>query len=295
MPANRALLDDSDILALGDEAMRAYVVPCLVAVRQDYFVYVQDVALVADQSEYAISYRALGRSLRDLKVVDSTASQVRDLQKVSLEDAHLFSSDNSAIRPYAFHFQGDKIVLVPTPQSSNNLSLRQFIELPPNKLVEVGDAALITGISGGDVTTSGVPTTFSTSTPLDFIAGRQGNATRSFDKTPTNIAGSVITFATTDIPSTLVVGDYISLAEESPVLQIPDDCFPWFVTKTARRCLYAISDFEGDSRLDEADREEKKNLLKILEPRIRGEATKIVNRSSLVRQGRFYYGRGVIF
>lgn len=293
MPANRALLEDEDILALGDECMRGYIVPCLVSVRQDYFVYVQDTALVADQAEYQIGYRALGRSLRDLKVVDDSSLIVRDLQKISLEDAHLFTTSTGS-SPYGFHFQGDKIIVLPTPASSGGL-LRQFIELPPNKLVTAGSAAQITAISGGDITVSAVPTTFSTSTPLDFIAGKQGNATRSFDKTPTNIAGLILTFATADVPSTLAVGDYIALAEESPVLQIPDDCFPWLVTKTGRRCLYAISDFEGSSRLEEDDREEEKNLKQLLEPRVRGETTKIINRHSLARQGRFNYGRGIIF
>lgn len=294
MPENQALLDDAAILSLGDECLKAYIVPCLISIRQDYFVYVQDQSLTSGTSEYAIPYRALGRSLRDIKVIDSTVSTVRDLVKIDLEDAHLFASDNSTIRPYGFHFQGDKIVLIPAPQSAN-LSLRFFFELPPNNLVEVGDAATITGISGADITVNAVPTTFSTSTATDFIAGRQGNSTRAFDKTPTNIAGTTITYATADIPSTLVVGDYIALAQESPVLQIPDDAYPWLVTKTSRRCLYSISDFEGYSRLGEDDAEEEKRLKIVLEPRIRGETTKIINRFSLARQGRFYYGRGIIF
>ena len=294
MPENQALLSDEAILEIGDEVMRAYVVPTLISVRQDYFVYVSDTTLVVDQTDYAIPYRALGRSLRDLKVVDTTSTTVRDLVKIDLEDAHLFTNDNSQVRPYGFHFFGDQVRLQPSPQTTN-LALRFFFELPPNKLVTVGSAATITGISGGDITVNAVPTTFSTSTATDFIAGKQGNATRAFDKTPTNIAGTTISYATADVPSTLAVGDYIALAEESPVLQIPDDMFPWMVTKTGRRVLYAIGDFEGDSRLQEADSEEEKNLLKILEPRIRGETTKIVNRFSLARQGRFYYGRGIIF
>ena len=67
MPAQQSLLDDDDILSLGDECLTAYVVPMLVSIRQDYFVYVQDTPLVSGQSNYDIPYRALGRSLRDLK------------------------------------------------------------------------------------------------------------------------------------------------------------------------------------------------------------------------------------
>lgn len=295
MPENQALLDDPAILALGDECLKAYIVPCLISVRQDYFVYVIDEAMTQGISEYPIPYRALGRSLRDLKVIDSSASNVRDLIKIDLEDAHLFTNDSTS-SPYGFHFQGDKIAIVPVP-ASTTASLRFFIELPPNNLVGVGSSATITGISGKDITVNAVPTSFSTSAANDFIAGRQGFATRAFDKTPTNIAGSIITYATADIPSTLAVGDFIALAEESPVIQIPADAYPWLVTKTSRRCLYAISDFEGYSRLAEDDAEEEKRLKIIFEPRIRGETTKIINRSSLVRQGRSLYGTrgGLIF
>lgn len=298
MPENQALLSDTDILELGNEVIRSYVVPCLISVRQDYFVYVLDTSLVSGTTDYDIPYRALGRSLRDLKVVDTSVTEIRDMVKVDLEDAHLYTNENSNTNPYAFHFLGDRIKVVPSPTSSN-LSLRFFFELPPNELTAISAAAKITGISAGatttDVTVDAVPSTFSTTAANDFIAGVQGNATRSFDKTPTNVAGAVLTYINADIPSTLVVGDYIALAQETPVLQIPDDAYAWTVTKTAKRVLYTISDFEGHDRLNEDDNTEQKNLKMILEPRIRGENTKIVNRHSLARQGRFYYGRGIIF
>lgn len=294
IPAQQALIDDDDILDLGDECLAAYVVPMIISTRQDYFVYVQDTVLVVGQSLYDIPYRAVGRSLRDLKVVDTNETLVRDMVKIDLEDAHLYSNESSSVRPYGFHFQGDKINILPAAQTTD-LALRIFFELPPNKLVTVSSAGQVTAISGGDITVDSAPPTITTLTATDFIAGKQGNFTRSFDKTPTNVAGNIITYATADIPATLVVGDYIALAEQSPVIQVPDDCYPWLVTKTARRVLYAISDFEGYDRLEKDDKEEEKRLLKVLEPRTRGETTKIVNRFSIARQGRFSYGRGIIF
>lgn len=302
MPENQALLADTDILELGNDVIRSYIVPCIISVRQDYFIYIQDQALTAGTQDYDIPYRALARGLRDMKIVDSNVSIVRDLVKVDLEDAHLFSNDNNSVNPYGFHFLGDKVRIVPPPSTGTTMSIRFFIELPPNDLIEFSNAATITGISGDfdsdptiSVTVGAVPSAFTVSSSYDFIAGKQGNFTRAFDKTPSSLAGLTLTFATADVPSTLAVGDYVSLAGQSPVLQLPDDAFAWTVTKTARRCLSSISDFEGDGRLQEDDSAEEKNLKQVLEPRIRGETTKIINRFSLVRQGRFYYGRGIIF
>ena len=295
MPAQQSLLSDPAILSLGDDCIASYIAPMLVTTMQDYFVYVVDVPLVSGQSSYDIPYRAMGRTLRDLKaIITSNPDNVRNMVKISLEDAHLFRTNVGTSSPYGFHFQGDKIVVVPEPTDATN-SLRIFFELPPNKMIEVGDAGLITGISGGDITVSSTPSSFSTSSLTDFIAGRQGNATRSFDIAPTNIAGNIITYAIADVPSTLVVGDYIALAEQTPVLQIPDSCFPWLVTKTGRRVLNAIGDFEGYRALDDDDKDEELRLSKILQPRITGEQTKIVNRYGLARQGRSIYGRRILF
>ena len=63
-------------------------------------------------------------------------------------------------------------------------------------------------------------------------------------------AGDVQITVTTP-PSSLVVGDYISLAEETPVLQLPDEAFTYLVLLTAKRCLYSIGDYEGMKGIDE--------------------------------------------
>ena len=120
IPASQSLLLDADILAMADDEIKASMVPLLTAARQDYFVTSVNVATVADQESYAVPYRAVGRGLRDLKIVDS-AGLVRDVGLVTIEDAHR-AIDSSSVS--GFFFKGDSVVLVPAPADA--LSSIQF-------------------------------------------------------------------------------------------------------------------------------------------------------------------------
>jgi hypothetical protein len=61
------------------------------------------------------------------------------------------------------------------------------------------------------------------------------------------------------------------------VLQIPDAAEPYLVTLTAMEILQAIGDFEGVGALKETRDLQDKNIKMLLEPRVEGEATPIIN------------------
>lgn len=240
------------------------------------------------KSEYSIPYRAIGRTLRDLKLVDSTGQSKRDLNMIALEDEHMFLFSSE---PEGFYFMGDKIILVPAAKS-NVQTLEKWWLLPPGKFVKTSDAAQVTAISSPSITVNAVPSTISTGTVIDFIAGKSGNETLGMDVTVSNISGTTLTFAAADIPDDLAVGDWISVAETSPVLQIPNETHKYLETETAFLALKAIGDMEAAEGLMKEASEEIKNVKILLEPRIVGEQTKIINRRSLLRGARTRYRRG---
>jgi hypothetical protein len=128
---------------------------------------------------------------------------------------------------------------------------------------------------------------------VDFVKGTSGNSTLAMDKTISSVASTVITFAANAVPSTLAAGDYITMAGTSPVLQLPNECYPLVETRVAQRILFAGGDFDGAKMLDDAVKEEEKNLKMLLEPRIQGEPTIILNRSGLLRGRRAGMRRGL--
>jgi hypothetical protein len=287
IPASQPLMSDSDFLSLADDVIASKMVPMISATRQDFFVTSTLVDCVSGTSTYSIPYRAVGRALRDLKLIDSSGSK-RSLVLLQLEDEHMFSGSGT---PHGFYFKGDKIVIVPTPNSSD-YDLEEWYEFMPSSLVTVASSSVVSSATTTVVTVDQVPTGIIAGVTVDFIQGISGNSLLAFDKTVQAVTSTTITFNSGDIPLALGAGDYIALAQQSPVIMLPDEAYPLLETHTSIRVLNAIGDFEGADRLREDAKEEEKNLLKILEPRITGENAKIINRNSLLRGSRNAYRRG---
>lgn len=296
IPANQVLLEDSDMLAIADSIISSKMVPLFESVNQDYFVTMTSVPLVASTSEYDIPYRSVGRGLRDLKIKDSATDEtyVRSLAKIAIEDIQLVLGNSTTS---GFYFKGDRIVLVPPVSSATQTDyLEMWYRIAPSKLVQTSATSTVVTVGDTDVTVDAVPSTITTLTPIDFVQGKSGNRIYDIDITPTAASGTTISFASGEIPDDLTAGDYISLAGYAPVAtMLPDESYSLLESLVAKRCLKAIGDFEGSREINEDISDEQKGLLKLIEPRIEGEPTIIVNRDGLVRGGRatqrrWFYG-----
>lgn len=291
IPASQRLLEDTDILAICDTVTMEKLVPEIISLRQNYFVTSSDVALTDGTDTYSIPYRAIGRTLRDLKIKYSDG-QKSDLSLVDLEDEHYLGAVTGF--PRSFYFKGDKIVLVPPPGAG--LTLEMWWEMPPSLLIKEDQAAKVISTSGDDITVDSVPPSITLSTDLDFIEGKAGFCTYAYDITPINIVGTTITFSAGALDNlTITAGDYLSVVETTPLVQLPRECQPFLETLAARRVLQAIGDFEGLKMLSPDEDDDLKQMRRLLEPRIRGEATKITHRNGLLRGVTSRYRRGVIF
>jgi hypothetical protein len=290
LPSNQAVIEDTDVLAIADSIVSSEIIPLLESINQEYFVTTSTSSLVASQSVYPIPYRAIGRTIRELKIVD-TNNYVRNVAQIALEDAHVYDANTTTI---GFYFIGDQIRLVPDVPSTLSISqsLQFWWRMPPNSLCASTSAAQVTSIGSTTINVSSVPSNLTVGSSIDFIQGKSGSSIYSIDQTITNIAGTTITFGASVIPTTapnaLAVGDYISLAGTSPVLNfIPNECYSYFETLVCERVLQSIGDFDGAMVLAPIIGREKENILKILSPRIDGEPIIIINRSGLVRGNKF--------
>lgn len=287
IPANQSLLGDSDILDIADDSISEDIMPMLIAAQQNYFVYPAETALVPGQESYPIPYRAVGRGLRDLKIsIDGTTSGINSLTQIELEHRYQFALSGN---PVGYFFQGDKIILVPTPESSSQL-LMYWYEVPPNKLVLPTKAAKVTSISVGatntDIVVDLVPNTFLANTEVDIIQGKSGNSILNFDSVITNIAGTTLTFVNAAVSTDIVVGDYIALSGESPVIQIPNEARSLLETLTGIGVLEAIGDFDGANALSSKMKSSMDNFKKLIEPRNQGSTRKIVQGMNSLLRGR---------
>lgn len=288
IPANQPLMTDQNMLDLANDVIRDRMVPLFLSVNQNYFVTYVDLPMTQGKKKYPIHYRAIGRALRDLKLKHTLDSiRMVDMRLIALEDEHLFINQTL---PTGFYFSGDSIMVVPEPNASTYI-LRQYFNLQPNKLVTMDQAARVTGVSGNILTVDTLPSTIQAGVLVDFIEGRSGCSTMAYDVPVAGASGNQITFALASQLIDVMPGDYVALAQETPVMQLPDEAQQLLETATADRVLYAIGDYEGSAALQKDAKIQETNLLKIVQPRIEGEQTKIINRNGLLRGRGYNYWR----
>lgn len=290
IPASQSLLQDVDILAMADEELASKCLPMIVAQRQEYLVYEQaPIDMVPGQERYDIPPRAAGRTIRELHIRDHTNFEW-NLPLVNLEDANQWTRLG---QPTGFYFNADDIVIVPMPESGTTWQLLMWYEVRPSRLVPLNQAGLVTAINGNQVTIAASPSTFVSGAKVDMLKGTSSGWFKALDRTIVDNTLNVLTFATAaDVPDTLIAGDYIALAEQSPVMQLPDEMFTYLRDLTAIRVLEAVSDYEGAAVIKERSAALRQELARLFAPRTQGENTKIIHRNGLLRGNTYRYGRG---
>ena len=270
-PANQSTFGTSDILELGDEVIKTTILPAILNVREEYYVFYKDHTIVAGQSAYVIPSRAIGLSVREIQLIDSNGN-VNNLPRTSLDRLHFFSPSGSG--PDVFYLRGDNIVLLPTPTAAMG-TLRVWYSLRPGKLVEVTEAAVVSAIdtTTNIITVTTIPSTWATGNSFDLISASGSHRHLSIDLTSTLVSGTAITLPS--LPSDLAVGDYVALSGESPLVQMPPDFQPILATLIAAEMLLAMNQPSGEKVYAKG----LKNLevaQDLLTPRVVGEEELIV-------------------
>lgn len=284
IPASQVRFTNTDLLAFADEELETYVMPMITDQRQEYFVRKDLVPLVANQAEYKIPSRAVGRTLRHIRLITTDSEVVKDLSFVMPEDDRANSSTNGG-DPWAYTVRGDYIVILPTPTLAN-YNIEMYYELAPSKLVESDRTATVASfdLTTGAVTINASNSNFTTGLSMDIIDGTSGNNCKAIDIDNTNVSGANLTFTAADLPANLAVGDYVTLANESSVLQIPNELTQVLVQAVICRITEALGDFEGlqvaMARLDRII----KSATQIITPRVESKAPVVINRNGLLPQ-----------
>lgn len=104
---------------------------------------------------------------------------------------------------------------------------------------------------------------------------------------PTLLFSQVITNTpSTVIPDELVIGDYIALAEECIIPNIPTDLHSMLAQRIACRCLEALGDAAGLQAANAKLAEMEIKTGQLIDNRVEGAPLKVVNRHGFLRQSR---------
>ncbi len=290
-PTSQITLTDTNLLAYLEAIVRLELASLIDEVNQEFFVRDVVVPFVASTQEYRIPYRAMGRALRDIKFYDSTSNRYSPMAMIKLEDAYsdYTNGGNFGSQFGAFYIKGDKIVILNEVPSvvPTGYSMKLWYKLIPSYPCLANDAAQVVSVSDPTVVVDAVPSNLTTGTLIDFIEGDAGCELYDIDQTITNIAGTTLTFGTGVVPSGLQAGDWISLRQTSPVVNmIPDESQGYLANKLAQLILKSVGDEVGANAIDKDVTMQEKQLLKMIAPRVQGKPQIIINRRNLTRQGR---------
>lgn len=240
-------------------------------VREEYLVVNEDVTVTAGTSEYYIPERAVGGKLRDVAFADGNGGY-KPLTRLEPENIDVITSDSSGIGGY--YLLGNKIVLAGSPSGTMRVSYYQR----PNRVVATTAVGEITAINTSTrvVTVSTVPSTFTTSLSYDFVKGKPGFDTLGKDFSASAVGASSVTFSST-LPTGLAVGDFVCLAQETPVAQLPVELHSLLAQRVSATILHALGDPKAKAAYELAADMEKR-LLKILSPRTEGSNRYVMNR-----------------
>lgn len=278
LPSNTDTLSTTDFLAIATEELQTYVFKVLLAVREEYAVAFYDQALSAGTSAYKLPSRAVGGKLRNAQLYDSASGSYTQL--VRLEPEHVTDIlDRGNVS--AFYLQGDDIVFMPVPSSAVTVRLTYFRR--PSALVATSAVGTSTTIGSATMTISSTPAAFTASQTYDIVRAKPPFSILAQDLSASSVAGNVVTFTlpagVTSIVTSygVAAGDYVCLAGESPVAQIPVELHPLLSQRTVYKCLEALGDDKSQMAEAAADKM-RQDALTLLTPRVEGTARPIVNR-----------------
>jgi len=292
LPDAQNLFTPADLIAFASDELSSTIEPLVHSVQQEYWVVRQDIPLVMNQTNYLIPVRGIANGLRLITLLDMGGNEIIFplLRPEMTASAYNWLSPYSTATLCGFELEDDHIVVFPSSVVTNpTMSVRFRFERQPSILCATTEAAQITAIAGNVATVNNIPSDWLVTDKFDIIKGSIAFVSRGDDLTVTNlnVGTSQITF-TNPIPSTVVVGDWISEANTSPIAQIPFQMFPYLAQSVAVLVLAALGDSQALTDAKNLKAQMKEDVLKLLQPRDMGNVQTVVNKGGLFESGSYW-------
>ena len=234
-------------------------------------------ALNGQQNQtFNIPHRAVGMQLREISA--TIGGQEINMPRYDIEDRIY---ENGGGNVFGFDLTNNQINV----RGSGSGTMNIYYYLRPGDLVKSNQARQIQVIDAVNkqLTVASPPSTWSTATKFDVIRSVAGYGHKSIDLTINNIdsATGLITFDA-DFPAdgwqAFEVGDWLAVAEQSPVPQIPLEWQEYLAESVVCYIMSSIGDAEGFNRASARKEELKKLALDTISARVDGQSRKIVPR-----------------
>lgn len=290
VPDNQNTFTDQDFIDLMNEEMMIGLVPSILQMKEEYFMFKQITPLVSSKSKYPVPERALANKLREVCFRDSTDKLVGneyEMTQIAIDDRYTGLSNGTGSADFTgfrrFYMMGSDLVLHPSVGPSPYGSLAFYYYLRPNTLVKESLVAAITNINRttGNITVSSVPSGYDVDFTYDFVKAKSPHNILDIDVPVTNIntLSKIITLSASSIPADLEIGDYMPLSGQSCIPNVPTELHMVLAQRVAQRVLEALGDTEGLNNANAKVLEMENKLTSMISSRVEGAPRKVVNRA----------------
>jgi hypothetical protein len=299
-PNAAGAIQPADVITFLDEEMRSTIVPLVLAAQEEFWVKNFDQHIVSGTYNYTIPPRAAFAMWRDVVFVDTNGMEF-NLTDLAPEYLKLTfpAGGNPPLYVFGFMLANDQIILWP-PNSGvpTQYLLRMKIKRRPNNLTSSDNCGQITAINTGTfvVTLDNADTTWTSATTFDIIPNSPQFTSRQDDQTVSAVslpAGGpyTLTFsspgtnpvtgaALPELPTGLVMGDWVCPSMMSCVPQIPYDMFPLLAQRGAIKILESLGDTQNLTIAERRYQDMAVDFARTVSPRIDGTPKKIINRNT---------------
>lgn len=220
---------DEVLLGIATSELRLNIMPWLIDLNQNYGVVPVDIPVTPNRSDYRMSNRAHGGTLKDLNFIPQNGDEQQ------LTHSTFDNLPRGKGQPSSFVFLSTTIRLGPTPDGPG--ILRQYLNLKPSNLVLPDDPGVRTVISVDsetEVTLDSPPA--SSSFTADVISQDSPHDIISLS-VPASYSASLTLPSTRDITP----GDIVCAAGYSPLVQLPEELLTLLVDSVALQYFMAMN------------------------------------------------------
>lgn len=269
--ASTGSLSPDVLLQYATETLHLQLMALILGVREKYYETYTDTSYTTSTTSIVIPARSIGETIASLQYLYGT-----DIKPLEPIDPSQVATTQPAAQPNNFYFENNSVVFYPPPSASQGTIRMRYFQRP-NRLAQTSNCAQITAFdSGTGVVTASIPTTWTTSNTFDFIPQTASHATPyGKDSAISAVTSTTITF--TSLPSATAIGDWIALAEYTPIPELPFEFQSLLAQMTARRALQAINDSQGLANSQPIIQETIEAAVKILTPRDQYGSKRVVS------------------
>lgn len=290
VPDNQSTFSDQDLIDLMNEEMMIGLVPSVLIMKDEYFMFKSEVFIENSKSNYVVPERSIGSKLREVCFQDPAGNEY-EMTQISVDDRYGYLANVVEFTSFRrFYMEGSDLILFPSVGVNVSGKLAFYYYLRPNNLVKDAEVATISNINRttGEITVSNLPSTYGLDHKFDFIRAESPHNILSIDVSLTalNSSTKIITVNVSDIPKDLSKGDFLAIAGQTCVPNVPTELHVILAHRAAQRVLEAIGDTQGLANATAKLQEMEQKTGIIIDNRVEGAPRKIVSKSLMTGLGR---------